>query len=220
MSDKWITFDCYGTLVDWQSGFRTILARAVGDRVDDLVAAYHTVEPQVQAEMPHATYKTVLHTVVQRAAAKANVALAPDDLDTLARHWGELPLFGDTAAALTDLRSDGWRLGVLTNCDTDLFESTRETFPVRLDMVISAEDVGAYKPDLAHFTEFENRSGADRADWVHAAVSWWHDMEPARILGLRRVWVDREDSGHDPSTVTRRVTDVTGLVAVTREPGF
>ena len=220
MSDKWITFDCYGTLVDWQTGFRQILHRAVGDRVDDLVGRYHTVEPEVQAEMPDATYKAVLHDTVERAAAQADVPIAEGDLDVLARHWGELPLFPDTEAALTELRNDGWKLGVLTNCDTDLFEATRRTFPVQLDTVITTEEVGNYKPDLAHFTEFEKRSGVSRANWVHAAVSWWHDMEPARILGLRRVWVDRENSGHDAATVTRRVTDLAGLVTVTRDANF
>ena len=98
----------------------------------------------------------------------------------LADHWAELPLFADTEAALAALRSDGWRLGILTNCDTDLFESTRNAFPVQIDMVVTAEEVGNYKPDLAHFTEFERRSGVQRANWVHAAVSWFHDMAPAR----------------------------------------
>jgi 2-haloacid dehalogenase len=98
----------------------------------------------------------------------------------------------------------------------DLFESTHKVFPVKIDMVVTAQEVGNYKPDLAHFTEFERRSGVERSDWVHAAVSWYHDMEPARILGLRRVWVDRENSGHDASSVTERVTDLRGLVATSR----
>ena len=83
--------------------------------------------------------------------------------------------------------------------------------------MVTAEEVRSYKPALGHFERFEERSGVRREDWVHAAVSWWHDMVPARELGLRRVWVDREDSGHDPSIVTARVPDMAGLVPVARE---
>ena len=213
---RWITFDCYGTLVDWQSGFRQILRPAVGDQVDDLVAAYHVTEPEVERELPGASYKTILRDAVARAAVAAEVAVAPGDLDLLAQHWAELPVFPDTEASLNALRDDGWRLGILTNCDNDLFEATRKVLPVSIDLVVTAEEVGNYKPNLAHFTEFERRAGADRSDWVHAAVSWFHDMQPARDLGLRRVWIDREHSGHDASTVTARVANLTELVAVTR----
>ena len=80
--------------------------------------------------------------------------------------------------------------------------------------MVTAEAVGSYKPALGHFERFEAVSGVDAADWVHAAVSWWHDMVPARELGLRRVWVDREDSGHDASIVTARVTDMAGLARI------
>jgi 2-haloacid dehalogenase len=213
--ERWITFDCYGTLIDWLSGFRQILRPVAGDRVDDLVAAYHSAEPAVEREFPGASYRTILNRSLQRAAAASQVPISVGDLDVLADHWAELPLFPDTEGALAALRSDGWRLGILTNCDTDLFESTRNAFPVQIDMVVTAEEVGNYKPDLAHFTEFERRSGIQRANWVHAAVSWSHDMAPARTLGLRRVWVDREQSGHDPSTVTARVINLTELVTAT-----
>jgi 2-haloacid dehalogenase len=213
---RWLTFDCFGTLVDWQSGFRQVLRPAAGDRTDALVAAYHVAEPEVERELSGASYRTILRESVARAADAAGIALAPDDTDLLARHWGELPVFADTEASLTALRADGWRLGILTNCDNDLFDATRAALPVPIDLVVTAEEAGNYKPDLAHFTEFERRSGVERADWVHAAVSWYHDMQPARALGLRRVWVDRERTGHDPSTVTERVTTLTDLVRVTR----
>jgi 2-haloacid dehalogenase len=209
---RWITFDCYGTLVDWQTGFRQILRPAVGAGVEALVTAYYTTETEVEKEQPGASYKTILRTALERASTVSGVAL--DDADLLAKHWGEQPVFDDTEASLEALRAGGWRLGILTNCDNDLFEVTRRAFPVPIDLVVTAEEVGNYKPDLAHFTEFERRTGVDRADWVHAAVSWFHDMQPARTLGLRRIWVDREKSGHDPSTVSARVTSLAELVTV------
>jgi 2-haloacid dehalogenase len=206
---RWITFDCYGTLVDWQTGFRQLLKPIVGERVDDVVAAYHRVEPLVEKEHSSSSYKTILRESLARAAGE----LVPNP-DVLAEHWAELPVFDDTESSLAALRAAGWKLGILTNCDNDLFAATRERFPVRIDEVVTAEQVGNYKPDLAHFTEFERRTGVDRGDWVHAAVSYFHDMGPARALGLRRVWVDRERTGQDPSTVSARVTSLAELVTV------
>ncbi len=109
------------------------------------------------------------------------------------------------------LRDHGFKLGILTNCDDDLFESTRAALGVDIDLVVTAEQVRSYKPALGHFERFEATTGVDRSDWVHAAVAWWHDMVPARELGLTRVWVDREHSGHDASIVTHHVHDMAGL---------
>src|SRR5204863_1682748 len=126
--------------------------------------------------------------------------LVPDP-DLLAQHWGELPVFDDTEPSLTALQAAGWKLGILTNCDNDLFAATRERLPVPIDVVVTAEEVGNYKPDLAHFVEFEKRTGVDRTDWVHAAVSYFHDMVPATELGLRRMRVVRGDGGRARGTV-------------------
>jgi 2-haloacid dehalogenase len=205
--ERWITFDCYGTLLDWQGGFRRILTPAAGDRLDALVGAFHEVEPEVEREVT--LYKDVLREALARAAARAGVALP--DRDLLVDGWHTLEAFPDTVAALEALRAQGWKLGILTNCDDDLFESTRAALGVNIDLVVTAEQVGSYKPALGHFERFETESGVGREDWVHAGVSWWHDMVPARDLGIRRVWVDREDSGHDASIVTARVPDMASL---------
>jgi 2-haloacid dehalogenase len=207
-----MTFDCYGTLLDWQSGFRRILAPVAGERIDALVAAFHAVEPEVEREV--SLYKDVLREGVARAATRAGVPLP--DRDLLVDGWHTLEAFPDTVAALRALRAQGWKLAILTNCDDDLFESTRPALGVSIDLVVTAEQVGSYKPALGHFERFEELSGVAREGWVHAAVSWWHDMVPAKELGLRRVWVDREDSGHDPSIVTARVPDMASLVPVAR----
>jgi 2-haloacid dehalogenase len=215
-AEKWVTFDCYGTLLDWQSGFRRILAGVAGARADELVHAYHDAEAATEGEAPGRSYKEVLTLTLKRAAAAIGLPLGEADAGALVREWGSLPIFPDTAPALRELRADGWRLGVLTNCDDDLFARTRAVFPVPLDKVVTAQQVGSYKPALAHFERFEAESGVARERWVHAAVSWWHDIEPARKLGIRRVWVDRERSGHDPAAATVRIESLAALPAALR----
>src|SRR5690348_11635457 len=126
MSDeRWMTFDCYGTLLDWQSGFRRILAPFAGDRIDALVEAFHQVEPEVEAAMPAWSYKAILREGVARASERAGLEPTTADLERLIDGWGMIEAFDDTVAALTELKRQGWRLGILTNCDDDLFEATR-----------------------------------------------------------------------------------------------
>jgi 2-haloacid dehalogenase len=215
--DRWITFDCYGTLLDWQSAFRRILEPVADGRIDALVEAFHAVEPEVERELSSASYKTILRECTTRAARRAGVALAPADEGALVASWHTIDAFPDTVAALEDLHRQGWKLGILTNCDEDLFAATRPALGVEPDLVVTAEAVGSYKPAHGHFERFEAITGVDRRSWVHAAVSWWHDMVPARDLGLRRIWVDREDSGHDASIVTARVPDMASLAQIAVE---
>lgn len=213
---KWVTFDCFGTLLDWQRGFRAILEPVAGNRTDELVHAYHEAELGTEAEAPGRTYKEVLTLTLKRAAEAIGLALDDQGSQCLVNEWRSLPIFPDTEKSLKALRDDGWRLAVLTNCDNDLFSQTRSVFPVPLDHVVTAQDVSSYKPGLAHFERFERDTGVDRGRWVHAAVSWWHDMRPAKELGLRRVWVDRENSGHDASIVTARIPDLASLPEILR----
>lgn len=199
MAAPWATFDCYGTIVDWLGGMRVALAPVAGDAADRLLAAYHRHEPDVERERPVRPYREVLVEALRRAAAETSVALPAGEQDVLVRAWPGLPFHPDVAAGLRGLRDAGWRLAVLTNCDDDLFATTAARLPVALDLVITAEQVGAYKPDLAHFERFRERARPADGRWVHVAVSWFHDIEPASRLGIPRIWVDRERTGHDPS---------------------
>jgi 2-haloacid dehalogenase len=213
-TNRWVTFDCFGTLIDWAAGFRAILLPVAGDRTADLMAAYHDVERALEPEKPHRLYRDVLTTGLRRAAATIGLSLAPADADLLARRWGDLPLYPDVPEALDALRDAGWKLGVLTNCDDGLFAQTAARHPqLAPDLVITAEQVGSYKPAFGHFARFEQQSGVARDDWVHAAVSWFHDIEPAQRYGIKRIWVDRERTGHDPAVATRVVTNAADLPA-------
>ena len=214
MADRWLTFDCFGTLIDWEGGFRAILGTIADDRTEDLVAVYHDLERVLEAEQPHRLYRDVLTTGLARAAEALGVGLAAEDQDVLVRRWGDLPLFPDVAHGLGALRDAGWKIGVLTNCDDDLFAMTAARNPALApDLVITAEQVGSYKPAFGHFARFEERSGVARQNWVHAANSWFHDIEPARRYGITRIWVDRDRTGDDPSAASRVVTGVADLPA-------
>lgn len=209
--DRWVTFDCFGTLVDWHSGYRRVLSPIAGDRTDELIRAYHEFERSIERERPHRLYKDVLTTGLARGAEKIGLALPKEQSDVIVRNWGELPFYRDVPSSLAALRNAGWKLAMLTNCDNDLFAKTLAKFPLRPDLVVTAEMVGSYKPELGHFNRFQQESGVERRNWIHAACSWFHDIAPARRLGLKRVWVDRDKTGHDPAAATCVLPDVTGL---------
>jgi FMN phosphatase YigB (HAD superfamily) len=122
-----------------------------------------------------------------------------------------MPIFPDVAEALSTLTSLGWRLAILTNCDEDLFAETSARLPVPFDVVVTAERVRSYKPDLGHFRTFAELTGATPANWIHVANSWVHDILPAARMGLRSVWVDRDHTGHPAKFAERRVTTMRRL---------
>jgi 2-haloacid dehalogenase len=211
---RWITFDCFGTLVDWQGGFASALAPVAGDRTMDLVRAYLAHERLVEREAPHRSYKDVLARALVRAAGDCGIRLSSSDETLLARRWSALRPFDDVEPMLRALRAMGYRLAVLTNCDDDLFEITHRMFSEPFDFFLTAERVRGYKPAPWHFLAFERVTGVRREDWVHVACSWYHDIEPAHALGVRSVWLDRERTGEDPSRASACVRTVDDVLRV------
>jgi 2-haloacid dehalogenase len=210
--ERWVTFDCFGTLIDWRRGFRALLEPLAGAQAAALGSAYHEAQGRLEAAAPHRLYREVLTEGLAQGAQAIGLALAAPD--ALVRGWHTLPLYADVPPALAALRDAGWRIGVLTNCDDDLFARTLAAHPALApDMIVTAEQVGSYKPAFGHFRTFQARTGVARADWVHAANSWVHDIAPARDLGIARVWVDRDRTGHDPAAASLVVGDVAGLPA-------
>ncbi|HZD00451.1 MAG TPA: HAD hydrolase-like protein [Actinomycetes bacterium] len=209
--DRWATFDCYGTLVNWNDGMLEALEPVAGDRAESLLGAFHAFELKVEAASPHPRYRDVLVEALRRAARRERLPLQPADETALVDAWAGLPAFSEVPATLTALHDDGWRLGVLTNCDDDLFRATLPALGVTLDEIVTAEQVRSYKPRLAHFEEFARRTGAASDRWVHVANSWVHDIVPASRLGIPRIWVDRDRSGHDPSLATLVLDDLRKL---------
>src|ERR1700760_1481236 len=109
MTDKWLTFACYGTLIDWQTGFRDLLAPLAGDRVDELINAYHDAESAIEREQSSRSYKDVLKLTLERAAKSIWLNLSEEQSRILVDGWGQLPLFPDTRTALESLRASGWK---------------------------------------------------------------------------------------------------------------
>jgi len=213
MTDRWVTFDCFGTLVDWHTGFSTVFREFAGERLTEFLPAYHRHERAVENERPHRLYKEVLETAVRRAAGDLGIALTDDQATALPHNWASLPVFPDVEPELAALRDAGFKLAVLTNCDLDLFAETQKNFHRPFDLVVTAEEVKDYKPAPTHFRRFFRVSGVEPANWIHVACSFFHDIGPARELGIRRIWVDRDGTGEDASWADLRLTDGRGLAA-------
>src|SRR5688572_22759613 len=182
-------------------------ASVAGERAGELLDSYHEQELILEAERPAHSYRYVLVEGLRRAAQRAGVALGDDGDEAFVRAWTGMPVFADVGPALAALRGAGWRLAVLTNCDDDLIAGTLPHIPAEFDLVVTAEQVGSYKPDLCHFHAFRERAGVGEGDWVHAACSWMHDILPAARLGIPRVWVDRDRSGHPPGIADVVIAD-------------
>ena len=192
---RWITFDCFGTLVDWQRGLTGALRPFAGDRTAELVRAYHAHESIVERQTPHRSYKDVLVTALRRAAEQCGVPIPLEATRVLPEAWASMPVFDDVEPMLAELRQRGWKLAVLTNCDEDLFAATQQRFRAPFDLVLTAERVRGYKPAAWHFQGFERLTRLDRRNWVHVANSWYYDIAPARALGIPYVWLDRDRTG-------------------------
>jgi 2-haloacid dehalogenase len=199
MADRWLTFDCFGTLIDWRHGIRTTGELLFPGRGAEFLDAYIPVEAEVETEGSFRRYRAVLTETVKRVAQRLSLELKPDDATALVSTIPYWPAFADVGAALTELRREGWRLALLTNCDRDIIALTQRRLPVSFDAVVTAEDVAAYKPSPAHFLLFKSTFGASADAWIHVAQSYFHDIRPTSELGIRRIWVNRQREPDDAS---------------------
>lgn len=198
-----ITFDCYGTLIDWERGISDAFAKAAKvDRVvldpAAILAAYSDMEPVVEAET-YRTYRAVLAETARRVAKQLGWALSEDRTTFIADSLPGWRPFADTNAALERLAASGYRLGILSNVDDDLLAETLRHFSVKFDFLVTAQQVRSYKPAHGHFLAASRHIGASR--WLHAAQSYFHDVVPARTLGIPVAWINRKneaapDTGH------------------------
>ena len=208
MADRWLTFDCFGTLIDWRHGIRTTGELLFPGRGADFLDSYIKAEAEVETEGSFRRYRAVLTETVRRVAQQLGLDLKPDDATALVSTIPYWPAFADVGPALAELRREGWRLALLTNCDRDIIALTQRRLPASFDAVVTAEDVAAYKPNPAHFLLFKSTFGASADAWIHVAQSYFHDIKPTSELGIRRIWVNRQGEPDDPSIAD---TVVSGL---------
>jgi 2-haloacid dehalogenase len=210
MATRWATFDCYGTLIDWNLGIRTQLERLFGvQEAPRLLERYHELEPEIESE-PFHTYHEVLTLALERLAREESVQLPEGEAGALAKSLPGWPPFPDVPPALAELRDRGWKLALLSNTDRDLIAASQKQLGVPVDLAIVAEDVGSYKPAHGHWERFFETTTADRDSHVHVAASLFHDIAPARELGLKSVWINRLGEQADPEP-DRELTDLTNL---------
>ncbi len=213
MAGRWLTFDCFGTLIDWRHGIRTTGELLFPGHGPAFLDAYIALEAEVENEGSFHRYRAVLTETTRRAAHRLSLDLKPDDATALVSTIPYWPAFADVGPALGELRREGWKLALLTNCDRDLIALTQRRLPVSFDAVVTAEDVSAYKPDPAHFRLFQSTFGASAGAWIHVAQSYFHDIKPTSQLGISRIWVNRESEKDDPSLADAVVPGLGGLPA-------
>jgi len=194
-----VTFDCYGTLVDWEGGLATAFLRAAwadGVRLERtaVLRAYMAVEREVEAG-GYRRYREVLAESARRVAARVGWRLDPGSAAFLADSLPAWLPFPDTNAALERLRAAGHALGILSNVDDDLLAATRRHFTVDFAHVITAEEVHAYKPARPHFDAARRTVGPHR--WLHVGQGYFHDIVPARTLGIPNAWINRNGEAPD-----------------------
>jgi len=191
--ERWATFDCYGTLIDWNAGIGRELERLFGvARAGESLHAYHELEPQIQRDDPSRSYREVMAVALARLGASA------DEQDALGRSLPSWEPFAEVPAALEEARAAGWRLAVLSNTDRDLLDASLARIGVEFELSVVASEIGSYKPARGHWDEFFARSGAEVNRHVHVGASLFHDITPATALGLRTIWVNRLGEAPEP----------------------
>jgi 2-haloacid dehalogenase len=204
-----LTFDCYGTLIDWETGILTALKpileghhRKLSD--EEILELYAGLEAQVEAG-EYLPYRLVLQRVTQRLGARLSFPLYDGEAAALAESLKDWPAFPDTVDALKRLKKR-FKLGIISNTDDDLFAGTAKTLQVPFDFVVTAQQVQRYKPSHRSFERALEVSGLPKGKILHCAQSVFHDVVPAKQLGIANVWIDRR-SGKKGSGATKASTE-------------
>ncbi len=196
---RWATFDCYGTLIDWNGGIGRELERLWGTAdAARLLHGYHQVEPEVEREQPTASYRDVLNMSLARLAGREGLALPHEESDALARSLPQWQAFPEVKASLEEACRRGWKLVILSNTDRDFIEASIASIGVPFELAIVASEIGSYKPAPTHWDAFFERTGADPLRHVHVAASLFHDIAPATAAGMRTVWINRLGERPEP----------------------
>jgi 2-haloacid dehalogenase len=191
MADRWATFDCYGTLIDWNRGIGDALASLWPDAdLEALLARYHEIEPRVQLQGA-LSYREVMRHALVLLAGDEDLPLGEADEYALADSLPSWRPFPEVPGALAELRGRGFKLAILSNTDPELLDASLERIGVSVDGRVTAAEAGSYKPAPGHWERFFDQYDADREQHVHVGASLYHDIEPASRLDLKAVWINR-----------------------------
>jgi 2-haloacid dehalogenase len=193
-----LSFDCYGTLIDWEAGIGAVLAlwareQGLGVGTDELLEEYARAEARQEEQTPEALYPEILRAAMRSLGASLGVDVTDEQSERLALSVADWPAFPDSPGALAAL-SSRYKLVILSNVDRRSFASSNAKLGVRFAAVITAQDVGTYKPSLRNFevmVKTVRRLGVAQGRLLHVAQSLYHDHVPARSIGLPTVWIDR-----------------------------
>ena len=224
---EWLSFDCYGTLVDWESGIYASVdwvLRSHGVRRSraEILALFSDIEPRVQNSETYLKYRRVLHRVMETIGAELGIRCTESELDCLADTLPHWPIFPDVTEALNALKTR-YKLAVISNVDDDLFAGTAEVLGIDFDAVVTAEQARGYKPNLYNFNLASERMAVAKEGWAHVAESLFHDIGPANRLGIKCVCVDRDGRGGGtrrtdavPDVVVRDLAELAKLAGVSQ----
>lgn len=205
---QWLSFDCYGTLIDWETGISDAVADSLASldirmSRSEILALFAEIEPQIQQGGRYLEYRRVLRRVMAMIGIKLGAQFSESEMNCLVNSIGSWPLFPDTIRALRAMKSR-YNLAIISNVDDDLFANTADALEVEFDAVVTAQQCGSYKPDLNNFRVAIERMGVEKGRWLHIAESLYHDIAPANELGIASVWVSR---GHNNEGGATRPSD-------------
>ncbi|MBI2773502.1 MAG: HAD hydrolase-like protein [Chloroflexi bacterium] len=218
MPVQWLTFDCYGTLIDWERGITDALLPLLPPGLDRVKLAERYIEVEAEVEKgEHLPYREVLDRAGRRLLEEKGRPLASGATSPLPASLPSWPAFREVPDALRELRRRGYKIAILSNVDRDLLAASIRNIGVEPDLAITAEDVKSYKPARGHWREFEKRTGASKENTVHVAASLYHDIRPTTSWGWRNVWIARRIEPLRGATPTRILPDLIALPATIDE---
>jgi len=209
---EWVSFDCYGTLVDWEWGIseavdEVLRARGVRLSRGEILGLFAEIEPGVQGSDTYLTYRCVLRRVMAEMGNALGFRCSEPELDCLADSLADWPVFPEVREALQALQTR-YKLAVISNVDDALFAGRAEVLNVDFDAVVTAAAARSYKPSRRNFDLAAARMGVETDAWLHVAESQFHEIGPANKMGIASVWVNRAARGGG----TRRTDAVPDLV--------
>lgn len=193
----WLTFDCYGTLIQWDEGLvaavESILARQAqsGVEVETLIRVYDKYEHELEAERPHRSFRNVAGEGLRLAMKELGLSYAPSDIEILTSGISRMPPFPEVVGALGALKAQGFKLCIVSNTDDDIIAGNVAQLGGYIDRVVTAQQAQSYKPTRQIFAHAHQALGVTKDDVIHICASPHLDLAAARDVGFRCIWIDR-----------------------------